>query len=188
MKAIEAGVEAGVERVEHRAAHRHAVMTFEHRGGVGEHDRDRVAARETSLGERGGELLRSRVELAIIAAQGARGRSRADPETPPPSAQGRSAASAAENWPDCDRGRGHRAKGTSSGAPQRFEAIIARFSKLWARQSAIPTAERRKTESRRRSEPLQRRCRRRRTAAGSPASRRFRLEAQEKRRPNRRRS
>ena len=62
-------VEASVERVEHSAAHRHAVMTFEHRGRVGEHDRDRVAANEASPGEGGGELLRSRVELAIAAAQ-----------------------------------------------------------------------------------------------------------------------
>src|SRR6202020_340288 len=49
--------------------------------------------------------------------EGTRGRWPADPETPRPSAQGKSAASAAENWPDCDRGRGHKAKETSSGAP-----------------------------------------------------------------------
>ena len=62
-------IEAGVERVEDGAAHRDAIVAFEHRGRVGEHDRDRVAANETSLGERGGEFLRSRVELAITAAQ-----------------------------------------------------------------------------------------------------------------------
>src|SRR4029077_5217468 len=56
-----------IERVEHRAAHRHSIMTFEHRGGVGEHDRDRIAANETPLAERGGELLRSCMKLAVIA-------------------------------------------------------------------------------------------------------------------------
>ena len=163
-------VEASVERVEHGAAHRHAIVTFEHRGRVGEHDRDRVAAHEASLGERGGELLRSRVELAIIAAQGARGRSPADPERPRPSARGRSAASAAENWRDCDRGRGHRAKGTSSGAPTALRRNHSAASASFGRENrAILTAERRRTESRRRSEPSPRRCRRRRTAAGSPA-------------------
>ena len=62
-------VEARVEGVEDGAAHRDTVVAFEHRGRVGEHDRYGVAANEASLGERGGEFLRSRVELAIAAAQ-----------------------------------------------------------------------------------------------------------------------
>jgi len=43
-------IEARVERVEHRAAHRDCVVTFEHRGRVGEHDRDRIAAHKSPLG------------------------------------------------------------------------------------------------------------------------------------------
>ena len=66
-------VEAGVERVEHGAAHRNAIVTLEHRRRVGEHDRDCVAAAEAAPGERGGELLRSRVERAVAAAKGAMG-------------------------------------------------------------------------------------------------------------------
>ena len=60
-------VEAGVERIEHGAAHRHAIVAFEHRRRVGEHDRDRVAADKAALGERGSELLRAGVELSIVA-------------------------------------------------------------------------------------------------------------------------
>ena len=63
-------VEAGVERVEHGAAHRDAVMALEHRRRIGEHDRNRVAAGEAAPRKRGGELLRSGVELAIAAAKG----------------------------------------------------------------------------------------------------------------------
>ena len=60
-------VEAGVERVEHRAAHRHAVVAFEHRRRVGEHDRDRVAARDPAFAKRRGEPFRAGVEVAIVA-------------------------------------------------------------------------------------------------------------------------
>ena len=62
-------IEARVERVEHSAAHRDAIVAFEHRRRVGEHHCDRVAASEASFGERRGEFLGSRVELAIVAAQ-----------------------------------------------------------------------------------------------------------------------
>jgi len=69
MKGDRRRVEAGVERVKHRAAHRNAVVAFEHRRRVGEHDRDRVAAPEAALGERRAEPARPGVELAIIAPQ-----------------------------------------------------------------------------------------------------------------------
>ena len=36
-------VEPGIDAVKHRARHRHAVMRFDHRRGVGQHDRHRVA-------------------------------------------------------------------------------------------------------------------------------------------------
>ena len=119
-------VEAGVERVEHGAAHRDAIVAFEHRGRVGEHDRDRVAAHDAPPGERRGELLRPRVELAIVAAQRPVDDRQPIRETRRRRAPERSAASAADNWRDCDRGRDHRAKGASGGAPRRFDAIIAR--------------------------------------------------------------
>ena len=61
------GIETGVESIEDRAAHRHAVMAFQHRRRVGEHGGDRVAALEFSFGERGGELLGSAVEAAVVA-------------------------------------------------------------------------------------------------------------------------
>ena len=64
------GIEAGIERVEHGAAHRHAVVAFEHRRRVGEHDRDRVAEDRAALGERGSELFRAGVELAVTATKG----------------------------------------------------------------------------------------------------------------------
>ena len=60
-------VEAGVERIEHRAAHRHAIVAFEHRRRIGEHDRDRVAADDTAIHQRRGELFRPGVEVAIAA-------------------------------------------------------------------------------------------------------------------------
>ena len=63
------GVEPGVERVENRPAHRHAIMAFEHRWGVGEHDRHGIAADEPPLGQCGGEHLRACVEFAIVAAK-----------------------------------------------------------------------------------------------------------------------
>ena len=63
-------VEAGVERVEHGAAHRHAIMAFEHRRRIGEHGGDRVAADKASPHERGSELLRAGMELAVGAAKG----------------------------------------------------------------------------------------------------------------------
>ena len=63
-------VEAGVERIEHRAAHWRAVVAFEHRGRVGEHDRDRVAAHDPALRQRGREPFRARVKVAIVAPEG----------------------------------------------------------------------------------------------------------------------
>ena len=62
-------VEPRVERIEHGARHRHAVMAFEHRRRVGEHDRDRVAAPDAALRQRRGEPARARVELAVGAPQ-----------------------------------------------------------------------------------------------------------------------
>ena len=62
--------EAGVERVQHRPAHRHAVVAFEHRRRIGEHDRHRVAAHDPTLRQRGRELLRASVEVAVVSPEG----------------------------------------------------------------------------------------------------------------------
>ena len=58
-------IEPRVERVEHGAGHRHAVVRLDHRRGIGEHHRDRVAAPDPFLGERGGEAAGTGVELGI---------------------------------------------------------------------------------------------------------------------------
>jgi hypothetical protein len=63
-------IEAGVERVEHRAGHRHAVVALDHRRGVGEHRRDRVALADAAGGKRRGEPAGAGVELGIAVAQG----------------------------------------------------------------------------------------------------------------------
>jgi len=62
-------VEAGVQGVENRPAHGHAVMAFEHRRGVGEHGRNRIAALQAETRERRAELAGAGVEIPIIAAQ-----------------------------------------------------------------------------------------------------------------------
>jgi len=66
-------IEAGVERIENRAAHWYAVMAFEHRRRIGEHGRDRVAADEVALRQRGRELLRASVEVAVVSPEGSMG-------------------------------------------------------------------------------------------------------------------
>ena len=129
-------VEAGIERVEHGAAHRDAVVAFEHRRRVGEHDRDRVAAREAALGERGGELLRSRVELAVVAAKGPVS------DRQPIRKHRRRALEEGQRRQRLKIGRvavevavigrkGHQAE-----LPRRFATIIARRRKLWASENA----------------------------------------------------
>ncbi len=62
-------VEPGIDGVEHRAGHRHAVVAFEHRRRVGEHDRHGVAALDAAPRQRRGQLLRARVELGIVPPQ-----------------------------------------------------------------------------------------------------------------------
>ena len=106
-------VEAGVERIEHRAAHRYAVVAFEHRRRVGEHDCDRVAADESRASPMRTRASSTGREIRGSCAAGVRARSRACPETPPPRARGRPAASAAENWRRCGRDRDRRTTGTS---------------------------------------------------------------------------
>ena len=119
-------VEADVERVQNGAAHRDAVVTFEHRGRVGEHDRDRVAPHDAPPGEARRRVASSARRTRDNCGATPRERSPADPGTRQRRARERRAASAADNWRDCDRGRDHRAKGASGGAPRRFDAIIAR--------------------------------------------------------------
>ncbi len=63
------GVEPGIDGVEHRGAHRHAVVAFEHRGGIGEDDRDGVAAADAALRQRRAEAARARVEIAVAPSQ-----------------------------------------------------------------------------------------------------------------------
>ena len=140
-------IEPGVERVQNRAAHRHAIVAFEHRRRVGEHDRDRVAP---------GKAPRWRARRrASSFARGTRGscgagpraRSRAGPETPPPRARERKAASAAGSWRGCGRGRGRKARGTSrEGSMALTFAIIARPAKSLARE--IDNCQRRKAKNR----------------------------------------
>ena len=59
------GIEARVDRMQHAPAHRHAVMTFQHRGCVRQHRRNRVAAPDTHPGQRRRELTGSRVEVCV---------------------------------------------------------------------------------------------------------------------------
>ena len=127
-------VEAGVERVEHRPAHRHAIVAFEHRRRVGEHDGDGVAAREAALRQRRGERLRTRVKLAIVAPKRPMDDRRAGPGRPRRRARERRAASAAGNWRGCDRDRDRRATGTSgsSGSDRRHHTVR---SGLWGGDS-----------------------------------------------------
>ena len=57
VKRDDGGIEPGVEGVEHGAGHGDAVMRFQHRRRVGEHDRDRVAALDAALCERRGQVV-----------------------------------------------------------------------------------------------------------------------------------
>ena len=63
------GIEPRVDGVEHRARHRHAVVAFQHRRRVGEHDRDGVTALDAALRQGRSEAARAGVKLAIAAPQ-----------------------------------------------------------------------------------------------------------------------
>ena len=178
-------VEAGIERVEHGAAHRHAIVAFEHRGRVGEHDRDRVAADKAALRERGSELFRAGVELAVVATKGAMR------DRQPIGKHRRRALEKGQRRQRLKVGGvaieiavirrdGHRAL-----TPMRFASDHSAPERDLARESAFLKGKRRRTESRQRSGSSLRRRRLRRTAAGSPASRRSRRSAPTGRRPNR---
>ena len=45
------GIEPGIDAVEHRTRHRHTVMRFDHRRGIGQHDRHRVALADLHGGQ-----------------------------------------------------------------------------------------------------------------------------------------
>ncbi len=143
MKASARGVEAGVERVEHRAAHRDAVVALEHRRRIGEHGRDRVAARKSPLGERRGETARARVEVAIGPAQRSVDDREAIGEHRRRALEKRRAASAAGNWRGCDRDRDHKAKSAcrplSSSDGAHHSAPAARCEAPHVRHGALQT-------------------------------------------------
>ena len=62
-------VEARVQRIEDGARHRDAVVAFKHRRRIGEHDGNRLAARQSRLDQRAGEAPAARVKITIIAPQ-----------------------------------------------------------------------------------------------------------------------
>ena len=59
------GIEAGVERVEDGARHRYPVVGLQHRRRVGEHHRDRIAARNAVFCQRRSEPSRARVDIFV---------------------------------------------------------------------------------------------------------------------------
>ena len=59
------GIEARVDGVEHRTQHRHGVMRLQHRGHVGQHDRDGIARADATSRKRGCQSPHPLVELAI---------------------------------------------------------------------------------------------------------------------------
>jgi len=64
-------IEPGIERVQNAARHGHAVMGFEHRGGIGHERGDRIAAADALACQRRGQPARTRIELRIGIVPGA---------------------------------------------------------------------------------------------------------------------
>jgi hypothetical protein len=70
-EAEDRGIEPRVERIEDSAGHRHAVVRLDHRWRIGEHDRDGVAVFDAAARQRRRQLLRTRVEIPVVARQSA---------------------------------------------------------------------------------------------------------------------
>ena len=61
-------IEPGVERMQHAPGHRYGEMRLQHRRGVGQHHRHRVALADAVFGQCRGELQRALPPLAVVRA------------------------------------------------------------------------------------------------------------------------